>query len=346
MLEIPSGAWADLVDRRLLLVVSGLVYALAFASWICWPGYLGFALGFVLWGASSAAMSGAFEALVYDELAHRGEAARYAGLMGAAQATAMVANLVATAAAAPLFAWGGYRLVGWASVAMALVHAGLALTLPRPRPVEGSDDTAVEEPCAGGVLGRYAAMVWEGLGEVARRPVIRRSVLIAAATMGLLSYDEYFPLVLREGGVETARVPVLVAAIVAAQAVGTALAGRAERLSGRAVGAGLVVAAVLMTVGTLGIGYGGVAAIAVGYGMVSAAVVVAEARLQHAIEGRARATVTSVLGFSSEVVAIGVYATVAVGASWWSFTAIVAALGAPSALLGLAVRRWMPDLRR
>ncbi|MGI8434316.1 MAG: MFS transporter [Nocardioidaceae bacterium] len=341
--EIPSGAWADTIDRRRLLVVSGLIYACGFSLWIVWPGFAGFALGFVLWGLSSAIQSGTFEALVYDELAERGETAGYAGLIGTANATAMVANLSATALAAPLYAWGGYELVGWASVAAALGHTALARTLPPAARATEVDETREAEPTGSTLLVRYRAMLSDGLAEVARRRPLRRAVVVAAAVLGMLSYDEYFPLVLREGGLATAHVALVGALIVGGQAVGAALAGRTEALSPRTIGWALAGAAILLTAGVLTIRWGGFVAIALGYGIVNNLLVVAEARIQHQIEGRARATVTSVVGFSSEITAISVYAFVALGGSWWSFTTIVAILGAPSLLVALAVGRWMPQ---
>lgn len=72
VLEVPSGAWADVLDRRLLLIVSGLVYAAAFASWLLWPGLPGFLLGFVLWSLSDAMMSGTYEAYLFDQLTAEG----------------------------------------------------------------------------------------------------------------------------------------------------------------------------------------------------------------------------------------------------------------------------------
>ena len=98
MLEVPSGAWADTVDRRWLLILSGIVYAAAFAFWIVWPTYLGFAIGFVLWGASSALMSGTFEALVYDELDPAGLQRLVPPPDRLRRLGSMVATLLATAA--------------------------------------------------------------------------------------------------------------------------------------------------------------------------------------------------------------------------------------------------------
>ena len=74
---MPSGAWADTFDRRRLLVVSAVVYAAGFATWMIWQTFAGFAVGFVLWGLSSALMSGTFESLVYDELVERDATDRY-----------------------------------------------------------------------------------------------------------------------------------------------------------------------------------------------------------------------------------------------------------------------------
>ncbi len=56
--EVPSGAWADTVSRRGLLVRSSLLNALGFSLWIVAPTYGAFTAGFVLWGLSEALMSG------------------------------------------------------------------------------------------------------------------------------------------------------------------------------------------------------------------------------------------------------------------------------------------------
>ncbi|GAB2854079.1 hypothetical protein GCM10027074_21250 [Streptomyces deserti] len=78
VVEVPSGAWADAVSRRLLLCLGPLLSAAAFALWVLAPSYEAFALGFVLWGVGEALGSGALEALVYDELDRLGAAGRYA----------------------------------------------------------------------------------------------------------------------------------------------------------------------------------------------------------------------------------------------------------------------------
>jgi MFS family permease len=54
LLEVPSGAWADAVSRRLLLWLGPLLTAAGFALWVIVPSYGVFALGFVLWGVRGA----------------------------------------------------------------------------------------------------------------------------------------------------------------------------------------------------------------------------------------------------------------------------------------------------
>jgi MFS family permease len=344
LFEVPSGAWADSFDRRHLLVLSAVVYAGGFATWMTWQSFPGFALGFVLWGLSSALMSGTFESLLYDELAVRGQATRYPAIIGWAHSTAMVANLLATVSAAPLLALGGFVLVGWTSVAICGIQALLAATLPvsalARRPAHDSPLEETERATA-----RYLAMLRAGLAEARHQPDVRRVLLLAATMVGLTAYDEYFALVARAHGVATADIPLLIAITVAGQAVGTALVGRTAGLPATAVGALLGAGGLLVGVGALVTPYAGFVAIGVGYGLLNNAMLVGETRLQDAITGPARATVTSVLGLLEEVVALLVYAAFALGSRALGFPALVAALAVPVLLIAHAVARRLPPRR-
>ena len=343
--EVPSGAWADSFDRRRLLVVSAFVYAAGFATWMTWQTFPGFALGFVLWGLSSALMSGTFESVVYDELVERDATDRYPWLIGWAHSTAMLANLAATAVAAPLFAVGGYALVGWTSVAICGAQALLAATLPVSQAARRpSHDSALAETER--ATSRYLAMLRAGLAESRHHPDVRRVLLLAAAMVGLTAYDEYFPLVARAHGVATEEIPLLIAITVAGQAIGTALVGRTARLTARAIGVLLACGALLVSLGALVTPYAGFVAIGLGYGMLNNAMLVGETRLQDTITGPARATVTSVLGLLEEVVALLVYAAFVVGSHVLGFPALVALLAVPVLVVAAAVARHLPPAGR
>ncbi|MBA8957888.1 MFS family permease [Rhodococcus percolatus] len=333
------------MSRRGLLVFASVLYTAGFTVWILVPSYAGFAAGFVLWGISGAIQSGTFEALLYDELVARGAAGDFARLLGYANSGAMVCNLLATLTAAPLYVLGGYPLVGWVSVGATVVHGGFALLLPAAPKVEEADETLDVADERRGLAARYAAMLRAGLGEVTREAVVRRGVLLSAVLIAFLAFDEYFGLLARDGGTATASVPLLVAITVSGQVVGTALAGRTASMRAITMGRAVAVAAILLGGGALLGGVPGFLALGVGYGILGNAMIVSEARVQDAITGPARATVTSVAGLVGEVAAVLIYAGVAVGSLWLSVTTLVAALAVPVLLSAVLVRRWLPPVR-
>ncbi|TDD44852.1 MFS transporter [Kribbella antibiotica] len=336
VVEVPSGAWADTYSRRKLLISGALLSAAGYATWIVLPTFAGFALGFVLWGVSSALISGTYEAFVYDELAARSLTSRYATLLGRARSASFVLNLAATALAAPLFAAGGYALAAAVSILSNLAQALVGRSLPKVPPrATAAPDAAM--PTRRGPFAAYLAMLRSGLSEVLTLRSVRRAVLIAALVGGFLSFDEYFPLLAREFGVPTTLVPLLIAGTVAAQAIGGALAGPAYKLPVAIIATVLGLTAVLIAGGALSQSVWGFLPIALGYGLMQLAIVVADARLQDTITGPARATVTSVSGLFSGVFAIAVYAGFALGSLWFSMATLVAALTVPVLLTALAM---------
>ena len=66
ILELPSGALSDWLDRRLLLVIAPLFKALTFGVWALADGnFWLYGLGFLFWSIGQALYSGTFEALLY-----------------------------------------------------------------------------------------------------------------------------------------------------------------------------------------------------------------------------------------------------------------------------------------
>ncbi|MFI6048112.1 MFS transporter [Nocardia sp. NPDC051321] len=404
LLEVPSGAWADTVSRRVLLVLSGALLTAGFALWTLVPTYLGFALGFVVWGTAGALASGTFEALVYDDLAARGEQSAYARILGYTRAASETAIVVGIVAATPLYLWGGYALIGWSSVGFAALHTVIAMSLPNaPKAVSAADtdELADEEtpPVAGatadkhtsmsnsvvaelnrngtsdglattvdgrvessdadekarGPIARYLAMLKTGVREAFRVRAVRNGVLLGALLFGITAFDEYFALLAESAGVPTAVVPLLVGLTVLGSLGGSLLAGRTEGISGRTMASVVGIGGVLFLGGALIAGLAerwpsavyvltglGFTAIGLSYGIVYNAGVVAGARLQDAIEGAARATVTSVSGLLGEVVALAVFAFAALATTWWSIATTLALLGATILPIALLTPFWLP----
>jgi Major Facilitator Superfamily len=320
--EVPAGALADRWSRRGALVLASLLEAAGFAAWTALPGFASFAVGFVLWGIGGALASGAAEALVYDGLAAAGAADAYPRVNGWISATELAAALPTAGLAAGLFTLGGYPLVGWVSVAVCLATAGLALRFPEPpRTGDGEDDDGLRA----------------GLARALRTAGLPLLVLAVALVGGLDAVEEYFPVMAGDWDVPTAVVPLAVLGIPLTGALGAALAGRAGRLPAGALAGLLGAAAVLLAAAGLWARPAALAAVAVGYGLYLAVLVVAEARLQDAITGPYRATVTSVAALGTELTSLLVFAGWAL--SGLPGVAVLVLAAVPVVALGLRRRR-------
>lgn len=332
-LEVPSGAWADTFSRRRLLAVGAVVRGAGFAVWVCWPTYWGFAAGFVLWAVRSAVSSGTKEALLYDELAYLGAAGRYTAITGRAATLAMVSMLGTTALAAPVLAVGGFPLIGAGSVLACLGSAAAALALPGRAARERPEGTAVAA---------YLGTLRAGLAEVRRDRLVRRAVLIAAAVPGLAALDEYVPLLVHDLGVVVTGVPLVLAALIAAMAVGSALAERRRDATAARIGLAIAAAGAALAAGTRTGGPAGLAAVAACFGLLQLTRVLTEARLQQAMSGTARATVLSVGGLGAELGSLAVYGAFGLGSAWLGVADLSGLFAVPIVMVGLLAARWLP----
>ncbi|MGW1750896.1 MFS transporter [Streptomyces sp. NPDC002092] len=296
VLELPSGAWADAVSRRLLLWLGPLLTAAGFTLWVLTPSYWAFALGFVLWGARGALGSGALEALVYEELERLGEADRYARIMGRARAAGHVAIMAAMALAGPVFAWGGYPAVGAASVLACLASAATATRFPEDRAAPKADAEA------------WSTTLREGLTAVRRDRSLRGALLLVPAVGAVWeALDEYTPLLVRDTGVAETTVPCLLLLIWAGATAGGLLAGSWERMGTAGLAAVLAVAALAMAVGAAARTPHALVLLALAFGGFQLATVLADVRLQQRIDDTRRATLTSVAGLGSDLATVAAY---------------------------------------
>nr|WP_325050268.1 MFS transporter [Actinomadura craniellae] len=327
VVEVPSGLLADVVSRRLLVVLAPLLAGAGFALWTFLPGYPAFAAGFVLWGVGGSVQSGALEALVYEELSRAGAAGSYARLTGRAEAVGITAVMAASGLAAPVLALGGYRALGVASIAATLVAAAIALSFPEQGRAAGGEP---DEPEQG-----YAAVLRAGLAEVRGSPRVRSAVIMVAALSGFTTLDEYIPLLAGATVTAPAAVPLLVLLVSAGAAAGGWLAGRGTHRTGPA----LVVAAGCLAAGSLAARPAGLVLVAVAFGVFQWAMAAADAALQDRITDQARATVTSMSGLGVEVVAVTAYAGYGLGSLWAGPGPLFALAAVPYLLLGAALWR-------
>ncbi|MEU7974371.1 MFS transporter [Micromonospora sp. NPDC049089] len=327
LFEVPSGAWADVLSRRLLLCLAPLVAAAGFALWVLLPSYPAFAVGFLLWGAGGALVSGALEALVWTELDRLGAVDRYARVLGRARTAGVLGVVVSGVLAGPVLAVGGYPVVGAASVLACLLAAIVATRFPEHR-APAAVGVPVAEPAAavrpvGAAPPRQDEPVspdddgdlgwWDtlraGVSQVRTRPPVRAAVLlvaVVAADWGAL--DEYTPLLALDTGVGGQTVPLLLLLLWAGVTVGGLLAPAGERLGSRGYAALVGLVGVALAAGALLRHPAGFVLLAVAFGAAQLATVLADARLQARIVGSSRATVTSLAGMATDVLIIVTYA--------------------------------------
>lgn len=288
LLEIPCGVLADRISRRWLLAASQLLRASGFLVWVAFPGFWGFLIGLTLWGMKSATMSGAFEAVVYDELKALGRQGEYARVFGAAKAArgvGLVAASLTAAVAAPL----GYGPLIVASALSGVAAAGAALLLPAaPRAVTVADWS-------------YLSHLTRGAREAISLPGIPALIAFIAGVQAVAyATADYWQLFGRDVGLPKSAIALFIAAMATAEAIGSVLSHRVRRvdpgwLYGVTVLGGLCMVAAAATFQTWSVIF------PLAYmGLYSLADVSADARFHHALRGETRATVASLKGFATQ----------------------------------------------
>lgn len=288
VLEIPCGVLADCMSRRWLLAISQVLRAAGFLVWLAFPGFWGFLVGLTLWGMKSATMSGAFEAVVYDELKALGREAEYAKVFGrakAARGVGLVAASLTAAVAAPL----GYGPLIIASAISGLAAAGAALALPSaPRAVTVADWS-------------YLSHLGRGAREAISLPGIPALIVFIAGVQAVAyATADYWQLFGRDVGLPKPAIALFIAAMATAEAVGSLLSHRIRHLDPRWLygltclgGLSIVAAAATFQPWS-------VALPLIYMGLYSLVDVSADARFHHALRGETRATVASVKGFTTQ----------------------------------------------
>lgn len=293
--NVPTGVLADRFSRRKLLSLAPLVEALGFLVWFLWPTYIGFALGFVLWGVGGAIFDGTYESLLYDELKKAGIEKQYVKIAGRAQSFALLANFAATilAGAAILL---GFGFVIWGSIGALVVAACLAMTLPEAKQYETAADTT------------YFSMLRQGINESLHNQTLL-GVIMLGSLIGTVygCLEEYVPLFFKQVGYNNTAVTLLVGLTVLMAASGSFMAHRYEHVKTTTLIFLFGISGVLLfSAGTL-MGIRSTLLLVAYTFLIKALGTLFDGKVQHAISGNLRATITSVSLFTIEVLSIATY---------------------------------------
>ncbi|HUW21502.1 MAG TPA: MFS transporter [Candidatus Bathyarchaeia archaeon] len=179
LLEVPSGVLADKYSRRNILFGAELVRIIGYTFWLLMPNFLGFLIGFILWGVKSAFTSGTFEALVYDELKANGEENKYIKIQGVVQSLHYIAFIFAGVGASLAVSFG-YSFVLVASILSLTVSSISILLLPKARMVQSTGEK------------KYFKLLKEGLEFSIKIPTVLGIIVFIALAQALFgALDEY-----------------------------------------------------------------------------------------------------------------------------------------------------------
>ncbi len=335
--EVPSGALADRVDRRVLLAVSFVLRAAGIALWMIDPRFETVLIGAALWALHSALASGAFEAMIHDQLAAVGEADRYQAVMGRIHQASVGGIASGSLLGAGLLSLGvGFEALGWFTVVAHLGSIALVLALPKAG--------AIEDDPEGLTWASWWRTLRSGLDLVRRRPSIRRVLVLGALLEGTYLMDEYVPLVADARGAGDSTISILYFVILLGPILGDELVVRVEHLSGRFIGALLAASYVVATTALLFDAIPALAAIAIAYAGHEVAWVVSDARVQAAIDDDTRATVLSVRSLGAGITGMATFAAIGALASATDPTPGVIGLGVVLVVIGgiVAAARIIP----
>lgn len=295
LLEIPSGVWADKYSRKNILFVGQLIRSLGYASWLLFPNFWGFLVGFVLWGIKSALTSGTFQALIYDELKLLNEEKQFTKILGRTKTLSFTAILVASALASPAILLG-YPFVLIISSVAVLIAGIMVVTVPKAQNVESTHEK------------EYFSLLKEGLAGAFKNAVVFRLLIFLSLAFALGgALDEYWTIFANEAGLPKYGLGLFLGLMSGFQGIASFIAHRFEKCTNRFFyllfllnGVLLFLAAYLFSVPAL--------LLLIMFSFFFTIIhVVFEGRLQHSIASTTRATISSVSGFLVEIGVLVVY---------------------------------------
>ena len=295
LLEVPSGALADRFPRKAVLFTGQVLRTLGYLCWLLYPGFWGYLVGFLLWGTTTALASGAFEALIYDELVTLSAESDFVRVLGRARSAGTI-GLIATSLSVIWLAEQGYPWLLVASSVGALISGCAILTLPSASRVKPTAER------------NYFSLLKEGVKHATMNRSILGLIVFSSIAFSIpQSLDEYDTIFATEVGFTKAMLGPLLAVIATVQAAASAIAHRFESFGGRShYFAFLLCGLLLLAAGSLADMLSIVFLIlfVLTFEIVN---VLLNGTLQHAIPGHIRATISSVKGLGTELTGILVF---------------------------------------
>ncbi len=350
VLEVPSGALADRVDRRAVLAAAFALRAAGIAVWLIWPSVTGLVIGAVLWAVHDASASGAWEAMIHDQLEAVGAESTYGVVIARVGQFTHLGLAAGTVAASSLIGLGvGIAAIGWVNVVVHGLAIVLVIALPDVRWVvnraahDDGGSPGDDDPDSSTSWAAWWATLRAGVSTARHEPQLLRLITVGAFIGGLFIVDEYVPLLARERGAADAIVPLIVLAVWVGLIIGGEVAARRPALASTTLATGLLAGTAAMAIAIAIDSPWALLAVGLGYGTVETTWVVSDARFQARTPTATRATVTSVRSLGASLVTGAAFVVIAVLADGDDPTPGLHWVIGVLALVAFLVWRWVPD---
>lgn len=323
LLEVPSGVFADKYSRKNILFGAELARIIGYLFWLLMPNFLGFLIGFILWGVKSAFTSGTFEALIYDELKANNEESRYIKVQGIIQSLGYAAFIFAGIGASLAISFG-YSFVLIVSILALAVSSTAILLLPKARKIESTGEK------------EYFKLLKDGLKFSLKTPVILNIIIFIALGQALFgALDEYWSIFANQVGLSKQWLGIFFVIYGLVQVASSLIAYKFEKVNIKFFeflflvnGILLVAAAYFFKVPVLILLF----VFSFSFKLIDT---VTNSRLQHQISNpNVRATITSVKGFFVELAVMGLYITFGLIAKYVNYQSAFLSIGVIISVIG------------
>lgn len=331
--EVPSGALADRLSRKWLVVLGGVFKSTAFLSWYLWQNFNGYLLGFVLWGIGSSIRSGAWEALLHDLLKDWQTPQDFTAIYGRIRA-------IGTLCVGAGELLGGVLIIhGYDAVLLVSMAVPLIASIPFAIFVyDAPKDESIFES-------DYLEVLKTGLRESVENTKVLYILLVTSLLIMLYGvYDEFTSPTLREKGFSLQIVAFLGALVYFAEAAGMALASKLDQGGLDNLLLRISAAGIILLSGVFLSEYLLVACLAAYFFVFGLSSTLLGSRLQSVIESPSRATVTSVINLGESIGAMTLFLTFGFIAEFHGMIGGTLAIALASALLPflfiVLARKW------
>jgi len=282
--ELPSGVLADYWSRHKIIVAGMLLRTIAFMLWLIFPQFLGYALGFILWGMAIACSSGSVAGYLKSELEYRSAEKHFARYFGYAQSIMQLGFFSSFVVAS---------ILGFEAISIILILSAAGSLLGGFIFLFAGESTYLRRES-------YVATLRAGLQHVlaSRKLQAYSAVLFVTFTVyGVL--EEYTPRIYDGFGVTTRLIAVLIGATFLLNSFVMSHAARLQNLSKVQQTLGIVLAILLLSVGLF---VGGAVGVAIIFGYTTLLATVRFLFFHHvtdAVEGDEKSTIASLPGLLS-----------------------------------------------